>query len=121
MIKSLLRRNIDNSNQLNQSDDFDKMYDAFTPLQKELDMLWSERKIKDAITLGESMITRGDKFPVVFSRMAVLYHSQKRYEDEIRILKLGIQAQIYISNPGDAKRNFEIRLKRTQEILARSK
>lgn len=121
LIKSLLRRNINNSNQLSLSDDFDKMYDTFTPLQKELDWLWSEQKIEDAITLGESMIARGDKFPVVFSRMAVLYRSQKRYEDEIRILKLGIQAQIYISNPGNAKSNFEIRLKRAQEILARSK
>lgn len=77
MIKSLLKRNVDNSDQLSLSDDFDKMYNTFTPLQKELDLLWSERKIKDAITLGESMITRGDKIPVVFYRMAVIYRSQK--------------------------------------------
>lgn len=102
-------------------DDLDIMYDTFNPLQTRLDSLWKNHKIEEATTLGESMIAHGDKLPAVFSRMAVLYRSQKKYAEEINILKQGIQAQIDIINPGVAKRNLEIRLKRAQELLAKSK
>lgn len=120
-IKSLSHQSEYQSNSTPPMDSFNQMYDKFTPLQARLDDLWKNHKIEDAIALGESMVAAGDKIPTVFYRMAIIYRSQKRYQDEIRILKIGIQAQIDLSNTGVAKKDFETRLKRVQELLLKSK
>jgi len=51
--------------------------------------------------------------------MAMLYRKQKKYSEEAKVLKIGIQRNQ--KNPGAVKRDFAKRLDRVQQLIESSK
>ncbi|CAM3210370.1 hypothetical protein [Lactiplantibacillus plajomi] len=81
--------------------------------------LWRNKNYIAAESYGKKIIDHDNWLPGVFDTMAKLYRRQKRYNEEIQILEIGIQAQKRHHNPGVASRNFQERIERVYELQSK--
>ncbi|WP_288531251.1 hypothetical protein [uncultured Secundilactobacillus sp.] len=93
----------------------------FDPKHKQLEAYWKERNLEEAERLALSMISEGDKVPVVFNILAMVYRKQKRLEEEVKLMQLAMQAQIDSGNVGMAHHEFFERMMHVEELIKKAK
>lgn len=95
----------------------EKMDNYFYYSQSRIQYLWNIKQYDQCEKEALEQISRGNKYPTIYEILAKLYRRNKAYKQEACILKQGIQAQVDIHNTGVAKRDFEKRLIRVNELI----
>lgn len=94
----------------------DSQFEIFYQGQKLVKELWNNKDFYYCENEALHQILEGNPIPNVYKTLAMLYRKQKRYVDEVKILKLAIKVQEVTHNPGVAKRDFKKRLIRATEL-----
>ncbi|WP_057826066.1 hypothetical protein [Lentilactobacillus sunkii] len=95
----------------------DYLESYFVKSNQRIQYLWESKQYELCEKEALEQVDLGNKFPAVYSILAMLYRKQKRYQDELDILKKGVEAQISIQNPGVAIRDFRKRIIRVEELI----
>jgi lipopolysaccharide biosynthesis regulator YciM len=78
--------------------------------------------LDDATRLYEQLVTEGYEHAQVYLRLAVIYRKAKRYDDEIRVMKRGLQVWQEQSSEGrdePMKARFRQRLVKARVLAGR--
>jgi lipopolysaccharide biosynthesis regulator YciM len=79
--------------------------------------------LDDATRLYEQLVTEGYEHAQVYLRLAVIYRKAKRYDDEIRVMKRGLQVWCEHSNEDTdrpMKTKFRHRLEKVTAMRAKA-
>jgi len=97
----------------------DSQDDHFYHQSMHISKFWKDKNFEYVERIGTKAISEGNWYPSVYQIMAMLYRKQKKYSEEAKVLKIGIQRNQ--KNPGAVKRDFAKRLDRVQQLIESSK
>lgn len=97
----------------------DYLDNYFYKSNQRIQYLWNAKQYELCKKEAMEQISQGNKYPIIYNILAMMYREQKRYQDEIDIMKKGIDAQISIHNPGVAIRDFRKRIERAEELKSK--
>lgn len=97
----------------------DSLDDHYYRQSQHVTTFWRKKQLEKLETLGLKAINEGNWYPAIYQTLAMLYRKQKRYPEEAKVLKIGIERNQ--KNPGVAKRDFAKRLTRVQQLIESSR